>query len=92
MRSAPLFQPVTKFSAFAESAADFPRLFRQAWREAITGAPGPAHIDLNGLQAEVIEAGTTNEAPIADPTLGTRLPNFQANVPRTAVIGAKISW
>src|SRR5882724_11514335 len=61
----PMFSSVTKFSAFVDSAADMPRLMRHAWREAMTGSPGPAHLDLNGLQAEVIEAGMVAEAPIA---------------------------
>ena len=70
----PMFSSVTKFSAFAESAADFPRLMRQAFRESMTGAPGPAHIDLNGLQAEVIEAGMVDEAPGPDPAFQMRMP------------------
>jgi thiamine pyrophosphate-dependent acetolactate synthase large subunit-like protein len=71
---APMFAPVTKFSAFVESAADMPRLMRQAWRESVTGIPRPAHLDLNGLQGEVFETGLAHEAPIAEPT-------FQMTVP-----------
>jgi len=40
----PMFAPTTKFSAFVESAADLPRLMRQAWREALTGIPRPPHL------------------------------------------------
>lgn len=70
----PLFAPVTKFSAFAETAADLPRLMRQAWRESMTGTPRPAHIDLNGLQAEVIETTLVHEAPVADPAFRLTMP------------------
>jgi len=70
----PMFSAVTKFSARVDAASDLPRLMRQAWREAMTGTPRPAHLDLNGLQAEVIEAGTVSEDPIADPA-------FQSTVP-----------
>jgi acetolactate synthase-1/2/3 large subunit len=70
----PLFAPVTKFSAFVESAADFPRLLRQAWREAMTGAPGPTHLDLNGLQADSIETGLVADAPLAEPVFQMTLP------------------
>ena len=38
---APLFAPVTKFSARVDQADDLPRLMRQAWREAMTGTPRP---------------------------------------------------
>lgn len=57
----PLFAPVTKFSAEVDAAADLPRLLRQAWRATMTGTPRPAHLDLNGLQAEVIETGLIAE-------------------------------
>ena len=73
----PMFSSVTKFSAFAESAADFPRVFRQAWREAISGAPGPSHIDMNGLQAETIEAGMVSEHPGAEPLFQSTLPPYR---------------
>jgi acetolactate synthase-1/2/3 large subunit len=73
----PLFSAVTKFTAQVDAAADLPRLMRQAWREAMTGTPRPAHLDLNGLQAEVIEAGMVNEAPVADPAFQLRLPPFR---------------
>src|ERR1700734_1978721 len=70
----PMFSSVTKFSAFVESAADMPRLMRQAFREAMTGAPGPAHLDLNGLQADTIETDMVAEAPIAEPTFQMSMP------------------
>jgi acetolactate synthase-1/2/3 large subunit len=77
LQHAPMFAATTKFSAFVESAADLPRLMRQAWRESMTGTPRPAHLDLNGLQAEVIEAGPVHEAPVADPAFQVRLPPYR---------------
>jgi acetolactate synthase-1/2/3 large subunit len=74
---APLFAPVTKFSARVDQAEDLPRLMRQAWREAMTGTPRPTHLDLNGLQAEVIETGMVHEAPVADPALQLTLPPYR---------------
>ncbi len=73
----PMFAPTTKFSAFVESAADLPRLMRQAWRESLTGIPRPAHLDLNGLQAEVIETGLVHEAPVAEPVFGMTVPPYR---------------
>ena len=60
---APLFAPVTKFSAAVESTAELPRLFRQAWAAAVSASPRPAHLDLNGLMGEVVEQGEAPEPP-----------------------------
>ncbi|HEV7266566.1 MAG TPA: thiamine pyrophosphate-binding protein [Falsiroseomonas sp.] len=62
---APLFQPVTKFAAEVADAADLPRLLRQAWAAAASVPTRPVHLDLAGLQAEVIEQGSV-AAPPAD--------------------------
>jgi acetolactate synthase-1/2/3 large subunit len=74
---APLYAPVTKFSAEVDSAADLPRLLRQAWREAMSGSPRPAHLDLNGLQADIIELGTVDEPAGADPALQLAMPPYR---------------
>ncbi len=74
---APLFAPVTKFSARVDQAEDLPRLMRQAWREAMTGTPRPAHLDLNGLQAEVIETGMVSEPPVFDPVFKMTMPPYR---------------
>lgn len=50
----PLFQPVTKYNSRADSIEQLPFEFRQAFRSATTGAPGPVHIELPGLQGEFI--------------------------------------
>ncbi len=65
----PLFAPVTKMSADVASAADLPRLLRQAIRTATSGAPRPTHLDLFGLSAEVIELGRIAEPPVIDRAL-----------------------
>jgi acetolactate synthase-1/2/3 large subunit len=74
---APLFASVTKFDAQVDSAADLPRLLRQAWRAAMTGTPRPAHLDLNGLQAEIIETGAVHEAAAPEPALQLRMPPYR---------------
>ena len=58
---APLFAPVTKFNAAVEAPADLPRLLRQAIRAAVSGTPRPVHLDLNGVQGEIIETGALDE-------------------------------
>ncbi len=65
---------VTKFSADVEQAADLPRLLRQAWREAMTGSPRPAHLDLYGRSANVVETGTVGEPATSDPALQLTMP------------------
>ena len=49
-----LFDPVTKFSGLVETLEQFPRMLRQAFREATSGATAPVHLDLQGISANVI--------------------------------------
>lgn len=70
---APFFAAVTKFSARVDTAGDLPRLLRHAWRIALAGSPRPVHLDLAGLQAEDIEAGSIAEE--------TAISVFQGRVP-----------
>ena len=58
---APLFAAVTKFSSPVESTADLPRLLRHAWRAALSDPARPTHLDVNGVQGDVIELGQTDE-------------------------------
>ena len=48
------FADTTKFSARVDDLARFPDLLRQAFREAMTGAPGPVHLELRGHHGDVI--------------------------------------
>ncbi|MFB3120169.1 MAG: thiamine pyrophosphate-binding protein, partial [Stenotrophomonas maltophilia] len=48
------FASVTKFSASVERVEQLPHLLRQAFREATSGAPGPVHLDLQGMTGNVI--------------------------------------
>jgi acetolactate synthase-1/2/3 large subunit len=72
-----LYASVTKFSADVADAADLPRLLRQAWREAMTGSPRPAHLDLYGRSANVIETGVVSEPVAVDPTLQLKMPPYR---------------
>ncbi len=51
----PLYNQVTKFNARIEKPSRFPDLLRQAFREAVTGTPGPAHLEMPGRLAEGAE-------------------------------------
>ena len=48
------FASVTKFSGSVERVEQLPHLLRQAFREATSGAPGPVHLDLQGMSGNVI--------------------------------------
>jgi acetolactate synthase-1/2/3 large subunit len=63
---APLFAAVTKFSAAVDATVELPRLLRQAWRTALAETPRPIHLDLCGLQGDVIELGETGEPTVID--------------------------
>lgn len=73
----PLYASVTKFSADVEEAADLPRLLRQAWREAISGSPRPAHLDLYGRSAAVVELGMVSEPVVVDRALQLTMPPYR---------------
>lgn len=54
------FSSTTKYSVAVDTVEQLPHLLRQAFREATSGAPGPAHLDFMGIQGEVIENGEAN--------------------------------
>jgi acetolactate synthase I/II/III large subunit len=51
----PMFEAVTKFNARVDVPGRFADLLRQAFREATSGAPGPAHLELPGRLGEGAE-------------------------------------
>lgn len=60
----PMFSAVTKYNVTVDTAEQLPFLLRQAFREATTGAPGPAHLDMaGGWGGQLIEDGMLSAAP-----------------------------
>jgi len=51
----PQFDSVTKFNAHVDDVSRLPDLLRQAFREATSGTPGPAHLQLRGSHGQAIE-------------------------------------
>ena len=49
----PAFANVTKFSAEVDSAERIPGLVRQAFRAAVSGRPGPAHLQFVGNEGQI---------------------------------------
>src|SRR5437879_11198228 len=44
----PAFEPVTKFNATVDAVERFPDMVRQAFRVAVSGTPGPVHLQFRG--------------------------------------------
>jgi acetolactate synthase-1/2/3 large subunit len=62
------FNAVTKYNVVVDNVAQLPHLLRQAFREATSGAPGPVHLDLQGIQGEVVvEAEADLEVIVEEP-------------------------
>lgn len=66
---APLFAPVTKFSAQVDASDHLQHNVQQAWRAAVTGTPRPVHIDVAGLQGEFVQDGPATPGLDLDPKL-----------------------
>ena len=49
-----MFDAVTKFNVTVDTVEQLPLLLRQAFREAVSGAPGPAHLEFQGIRGEII--------------------------------------
>src|SRR5689334_16861430 len=82
-----LMQPVTKWNAVLDRAADIPRVFRQAFEEMTTGRPGAAHIALPfDVQNQPLDAGDV----WADPTLGAYPSRRVEPDPEMVALAAKL--
>src|ERR1700716_1412116 len=49
----PAFEPVTKLNATVDDVARFPDMIRQAFRVAVSGCPGPVHLQFRGNEGQV---------------------------------------
>jgi acetolactate synthase I/II/III large subunit len=49
----PAFEPVTKWNATVDAVERFPDMVRQAFRSAVSGAPGPVHLQFRGNEGQV---------------------------------------
>ena len=49
----PAFEPVTKLNATVDSANRFPDMLNQAFRVAVSGSPGPVHLQFKGNEGQV---------------------------------------
>lgn len=66
----PFFDGVTKFNAEIADPQQIPHLFRQAYREAVTGKPRPVHLDVYGFFGLESEQAEIHEEFIPNPAFG----------------------
>jgi acetolactate synthase-1/2/3 large subunit len=71
----PAFEPVTKFNATIDDAGRFPDMLRQAFRVAVSGRPGPVHLQVQGNEGQLDTSATTVPARI-DPQFAS-VPPFR---------------
>ncbi len=49
----PAFEPVTKFNANIDDVVRIPDMLRQAFRSAVSGCPGPVHLQFRGNEGQI---------------------------------------
>jgi acetolactate synthase I/II/III large subunit len=82
----PAFEPVTKLNATVDDVSRFPDMVRQAFRVAVSGAPGPVHLQFRGNEGQ-IDAEEADMEPLVEP-LFARVPPFRPEPDREQVRAA----
>jgi acetolactate synthase-1/2/3 large subunit len=82
----PAFEPVTKFNATIDSVERFPDMVRQAFRVAVSGAPGPVHLQFRGNEGQ-IDQETAAMEPLCE-TLYSHVPPFRPEPELSSVLAA----
>src|SRR5258707_3228344 len=71
----PALEPVTKFNATVDDVARFPDMVRQAFRVAVSGTPGPVHLQFSGNEGQV-DAEEADMEPLVEQQFA-RVPPFR---------------
>jgi acetolactate synthase I/II/III large subunit len=82
----PAFEPVTKFNATVDDVSRFPDMVRQAFRVAVSGTPGPVHLQFRGNEGQV-DAEEADIEPIVEGQF-SRVPPFRPEPDAGSVIAA----
>jgi acetolactate synthase I/II/III large subunit len=82
----PAFEPVTKFNATVDDVARFPDMVRQAFRTAVTGCPGPVHLQFRGNEGQ-IDLDEAEMEPLVEPQFA-RVPAFRPEPDAASVAAA----
>jgi acetolactate synthase I/II/III large subunit len=83
----PAFEPVTKFNATVDDVGRFPDMVRQAFRVAVSGTPGPVHLQFRGNEGQ-IDGEEAEVEPLTEP-LFSHVPPFRPE-PDTASVRAAL--
>jgi acetolactate synthase-1/2/3 large subunit len=83
----PAFEPVTKFNATVDDVARFPDMVRQAFRTAVTGCPGPVHLQFRGNEGQ-IDVEEADMEPLVEAQFAC-VPAFRPE-PDAASVGAAL--
>ena len=70
------FAAVTKYSAYVPAAETLPVYLRQAFRSAVSGTPGPTHLDLEGIAGLTISDGELDAEVVVEQQF-TQVPAFR---------------
>ncbi len=82
----PAFEPVTKLNATVDDVARFPDMIRQAFRVAVSGCPGPVHLQFRGNEGQV-DAEEAELEPLVEPMFA-RVPPFRPEPERASIMAA----
>jgi len=82
----PAFEPVTKFNATIDEVSRFPDMIRQAFRVAVSGCPGPVHLQFRGNEGQV-DAEEAELEPLVEPQFA-RIPPFRPEPERASILAA----
>src|SRR5215469_8397565 len=82
----PAFAPVTKFNATVDDVARFPDMVRQAFRAAVSGTPGPVHLQFRGNEGQ-IDVEEAEMEPLVEP-LFAKVPPFRPQPDHASVNAA----
>jgi acetolactate synthase-1/2/3 large subunit len=82
----PQFDSVTKFNARVDDVSRMPDLLRQAFREATSGTPGPAHLQFRGSHGQVVEVEADLDMFVEDRF--TRTPPFRPEADAASIAEA----
>jgi acetolactate synthase-1/2/3 large subunit len=82
----PSFEPVTKWNATVDAVERFPDMVRQAFRVAVSGTPGPVHLQFRGNEGQIDQEEAEME-PLVEPQFA-RVPPFRPEPESAHVVAA----
>src|SRR5690606_19836010 len=80
----PLFRSTTKQSLRVDEAGQVPHILYQAFRDAVTGRPGPVHIDVAGHTGDAIASAVMDPYSVKGRACSS-VPGFRPPAPASLV-------